>query len=50
MREYTFATLITTSESGVEANHLPVSLIQADEKLYLQAHIAKANAIWKGIE
>ncbi|WP_308170026.1 hypothetical protein [Vibrio metschnikovii] len=28
MREYPFATVITSSNSAIEANHLPLSLIE----------------------
>lgn len=47
MRDYPFATIITHTETGIEANHLPVSIVQSDDKLYLHAHIAKANPVWK---
>ena len=50
MREYPFATLVTHSESGIEATHLPVIFNRADGKNIIQAHIAKANKIWKSVK
>lgn len=47
MREYPFATLITHSESGIEATHLPVIITNTQGKDIVQAHIAKANNIWQ---
>ena len=49
MREYPFATLITHSTSGMEANHLPISLAWQEDKLYLHAHIAKVNSLWQSV-
>ncbi|WP_182406316.1 FMN-binding negative transcriptional regulator [Psychrobacter sp. GP33] len=49
MREYPFATLITHSTSGMEANHLPISLSWQEDKLYLHAHIAKVNCLWQSV-
>ncbi|MGR5321717.1 FMN-binding negative transcriptional regulator [Vibrio sp. DNB22_19_1] len=50
MQQYPFATIVTQSEGGIEATHLPVLLKQANEKLILKAHIAKANPIWKKVK
>lgn len=50
IREYPFATLITYSESGIEATHLPVTLIDMGEKSIIQAHIARANKLWKSVK
>jgi transcriptional regulator len=50
IREYPFATLITNSESGIEATHLPVILAKTDGKNIIQAHIARANKIWKSVK
>jgi transcriptional regulator len=47
--EYPFATLISYSELGVEANHMPLMLKQVEGKDVLQGHIAKANPLWKNI-
>jgi len=50
IQDYPFATLITQSEIGVEATHLPVFIIEKSGKHYLQAHIAKANPLWKSVD
>lgn len=49
MVEYPFATLIGSSELGLEVNHIPLMLKQVDGKDTLQGHIAKANPLWKNI-
>tara|TARA_R110000737_G_scaffold141158_1_gene171960 strand:- start:276 stop:917 length:642 start_codon:yes stop_codon:yes gene_type:complete len=45
--QYPFATLISCSELGIEANHIPLMLQQVDGKDVLQGHIAKANPLWQ---
>ncbi len=50
IREYPFATLITQSESGMEATHFPVILNCVEGKEVIQAHIAKANKIWQTVK
>lgn len=50
IREYPFATLITQSESGIEATHFPVILNSVEGKDIIQAHIAKANKIWEMVK
>ncbi|MGL5291227.1 MAG: FMN-binding negative transcriptional regulator [Plesiomonas sp.] len=47
IRAHPFATVITSSQLGAEADHLPLFLIERDGKLYLQGHIAKANSLWQ---
>lgn len=47
MQQYSFATLITQSEVGIEATHLPMIVSKTSDKFYLKAHIAKANPLWK---
>lgn len=49
MRSHPFATLITQGASGIEANHLPISLAWQEDVLYLHAHIAKANPLWQSV-
>lgn len=49
MVEYPFATLISCSELGVEANHIPLMLKRVEGKDVLHGHIAKANPLWKNI-
>ncbi|MEH6650174.1 MAG: FMN-binding negative transcriptional regulator [Motiliproteus sp.] len=47
IRDYPFATLVTQSQSGIDAHHLPVILTERQDNKILQAHIAKTNPIWK---
>ena len=50
IRTYPFATLITHSAAGIEANHIPLLLAESDGKNVLQGHIAKANPLWKQVQ
>lgn len=49
IRDYPFATLVTYSALGIEANHLPISISWQEDKLYLHAHIAKINTLWQTV-
>jgi transcriptional regulator len=42
MREYPFATLVTHSNSGIEANHLPVTLVEFEGGMAIHAHISQS--------
>lgn len=50
VRQYPFATLITNTQSVIEATHLPVILANVNGKQVIQAHIAKANKLWESVE
>ena len=50
IREYPFATLITHSETGVDAMHLPVMLANVEGRDVIQAHIARSNKVWESVE
>lgn len=50
MANHSFATFISQSESGVEANHMPLVLNESGQKSVLQGHIAKANPLWKNLK
>lgn len=50
IRDYPFATLITCSSSGIDANHLPVLFTEVRGKKVLQSHIAKANPLWNKVD
>jgi len=50
IHEYPLATLITYANNEMQANHLPFLLKEMDGKQVLQAHIAKANPLWKDIQ
>lgn len=43
IKEFPFATLITSTEEGIIANHIPFNLVEKDGKKILQAHLAKVN-------
>jgi len=47
IREFNFATLVTASNDVPFATHLPFITVIRDDKLYLQAHLAKANPHWQ---
>lgn len=44
IRAYPFATLVTTTESGLAVNHLPLYL---DHQGLLSGHLARANPLWQ---
>ena len=46
MRDYPFATLVTQSSAGLEANHVPFLL---HEPSTLTAHVPRANTVWQSI-
>jgi len=50
MAQYPFATLITLSETGIDATHLPMFVVKEADKYHLKAHIAKANPLWKSVK
>lgn len=50
IRAKPFATLISHSENGLEANHLPFYLKVIKGKQVLQGHVAKANPLWKSTQ
>ena len=47
IRAYPFATLIMTTGSGVEVNHLPLYL---DDQGVLNGHLARANPLWQAVQ
>lgn len=47
IRAYPFATLIMTTGSGVEVNHLPLYL---DDQGLLSGHLARANLLWQAVQ
>jgi transcriptional regulator len=44
-----FATLISTTETGPFATHLPILAREANGRLRLRGHVAKANPHWKSL-
>jgi len=50
MRDRPFATLITLSSSGLNANHIPLHLVpQPGPFGTLRGHVARANPVWKDL-
>jgi transcriptional regulator len=47
MREHPFALLISNSQAGPFATHIPVLVRERESKLALVGHVAKANPHWK---
>jgi transcriptional regulator len=50
MREFNFAALITAENDVPFATHLPFIIEQRNNKIYLLAHLAKANPHWQQFE
>lgn len=50
MRAHPFAILISTTDDGPFATHLPLHLQTTDEKTVLRGHVAKANPHWRYLE
>ncbi len=50
MRANPFAILISSTEDGPFATHLPLSVHEEEEKLILRGHVAKANPHWRYLE
>jgi transcriptional regulator len=49
MRANPFAILISTTDEGPFATHLPILAREVEGKLHLRGHVAKANPHWKSI-
>jgi len=45
MREYPLVTLVTRTDAGMDANHIPV--LVNDEVTVIRGHVARANPFWK---
>src|SRR5579863_4644928 len=50
MRANPFAILISSTDSGPFATHLPLSVCAEGEKIVLRGHVAKANPHWRYLE
>ena len=50
MRENPFAILISSTDEGPFATHLPLSVHAGEERLILRGHVAKANPHWRHLE
>ncbi|MFV8781009.1 FMN-binding negative transcriptional regulator [Microbulbifer sp. SA54] len=47
IRDFPFGTLVTHTESGLDAQHLPFLLTGDKGNKVLKAHISKGNLLWK---
>ena len=50
MKQFSFATIITSKNNLPEATHLPFLVTLKDDDIILTSHFAKANEHWKDIE
>ena len=50
MRTYSFATLTSSGPAGLTATHLPFVIEEADGRITLLAHMAKANPQWRDFD
>ena len=50
MRSNPFAILVSTTDAGPYATHLPLHVDSIDEKLLLRGHVSKANPHWRYLE
>jgi transcriptional regulator len=50
MRANPFAILISSTENGPYATHLPLFVHSQEEKIFLRGHVAKANPHWRYLE
>jgi transcriptional regulator len=50
MRANPFAILISTTDEGPYATHLPLSIHAKEGKIILRGHVAKANPHWRYLE
>jgi transcriptional regulator len=50
IRRHPLGTLIASTQSGLEANHIPILLSEATSPNgVLRCHVARANSIWKSL-
>ena len=50
MRANPFAILVSSTDEGPFATHLPVFVRATDERLIIRGHVAKANPHWRHLE
>lgn len=50
MRQYSFATLVSTVEGAHFATHVPVVASAVDGKIRINGHVARANPHWRGLQ
>ncbi len=47
IRANPLSTLVTTTSNGLNANHIPLILVENESFGILQGHVARANPIWR---
>lgn len=47
MRANPLATLVSHGPDGLDANHIPLLLVDGEPRSKLQGHVARANPLWK---
>lgn len=50
MKQYSFGVLITSIENNPIATHLPFTICENNDAIYLTSHVSKMNEQWKHIE
>ena len=50
MRSNAFAILVSSTEDGPFATHLPLVIRESEDRLLLRGHVAKANPHWRHLE
>uniref|UniRef100_A6VRJ7 FMN-binding negative transcriptional regulator n=1 Tax=Marinomonas sp. (strain MWYL1) TaxID=400668 RepID=A6VRJ7_MARMS len=50
VKTFPFATLVSNGDDGLNAEHIPMLVhVDAENRVVLQAHIAKANKLWQNL-
>ena len=50
VKAFPFATLVSNGDDGLNAEHIPMLIhVDAENRVVLQAHIAKANKLWQSL-
>lgn len=50
MRARPLATLVSATPEGIEAEHVPLLLVESDPSGMLEGHVAAASPVWRRIE
>ena len=50
IKAFPFASLVTNGTEGLNADHIPMLIhVDAENRIFLQGHIAKANTLWQNV-
>ncbi|MFL9924122.1 FMN-binding negative transcriptional regulator [Herbaspirillum lusitanum] len=50
IKTYPFGLLVTNGKSGLDANHIPFEVLEAEGLGKLTAHVARANPVWQDVQ